>query len=103
MKYFVKLVFGAGFLGLAAMVLPFILRFLLLTWVVRLVGHVVKTVLRFVRHILHSMVYIFGTALLGVFIVGFRLQIGMNLTAGGMSKSADPTMPVLVAFLTFSC
>jgi hypothetical protein len=70
MKYFVKLVFGAGFMVLPPG--PAIHPRFLLTWVVRLVGHVVKTVLRFVRHILHSMVYIFGTALLGVFIVGFR-------------------------------
>jgi hypothetical protein len=101
MKYLVELVFGVGFLGLAAMVLSFVLRFLLLRWAVRLIGRVVMAVLRFVQHMLHAVIYIFGIALLGAFIVGFGLQVGMNLAMGGAGKSADPTMAVLVALLAF--
>jgi len=101
MKYLVELVFGVGFFGLAAIALSFALRFLLLTWAVRLIGHVVRTMFQFIKHMLHTAIYIFGTALLGGLIVGFGLQVGMNLAVGSSDKPADSTMPVLLGFLAF--
>ncbi|KUR74209.1 hypothetical protein [Novosphingobium sp. Fuku2-ISO-50] len=101
MKYLVELVFGVGFLGLAAMVLSFALRFLLLTWAVRVVGNVVQGVLGLIKTIIRALIFVFGPAVLGGFVIGLALQIGMNLNLGGGTTSADSTMPVLVAFLAF--
>ncbi len=101
MKYLVELVFGVGYLGLAAMVLSFVLRFLLLTWAVQVVGNVVQGVLDLIKTAIRALIFVFGPAVLGGFVVGLALQIGMNLSMGGVTTSADPTMPVLVAFLAF--
>ena len=101
MKYLVELVFGIGFFGLGAIALTFILRFILLTWAVRLAGRIIQSVLGFVKRLCHAVVFIFGPALLGGFIIGFALQSSANLTAGGGSVSADSTQPILLAFLSF--
>lgn len=101
MKYLVELVFGIGFFGLGAMALFFFLRFLLLTWAVRVVGNVVHGVLGLMKTVIHALIFVFGPAVLGSFIIGLALQISMNLTMGGGTTSADPTMPVLIAFLAF--
>jgi hypothetical protein len=101
MGYLFELVFAVGFLGLGAMALFFFLRVLLLTWMVQIVGNVVHGVLRLIKSILHASIFVFGPAVLGAFIVGLGLQIGLNLDASGGNSSADPTMPVLIAFLAF--
>jgi hypothetical protein len=100
MGYLFELVFAVGVLGLGGMALLFFLRFLLLTWMVRIVSNVVHGVLQLIRSILHALIFVFGAAVLGAFIIGLGLQIGLNLDAGG-GNSADPTMPVLIAFLAF--
>lgn len=100
MKYLVELVFGVGFLGLCGMVLFFFLRFLLLAWAVQVAGHVVKSTLHLIGRILHALFFVVGTAFVGAFIVGFALQIAMNVAAGG-NASASPVMPVLSGFLAF--
>lgn len=99
MKYLVVLVFGAGFFGLAFMLLSFALRFFLLTWGVRLVGGVVQSVLRFATELIHLLVFVFGTALLGAFIITLGLQLALTYVAEG--ESADPTMPLLWGVLAF--
>lgn len=99
MKYLVVLVFGAGFLGLSFMLLSFVLRFFLLTWGVRLVGGVAQSVLRFAKELIYALIFVFGTAILGAFIVTLGLQLALTYAAGG--ENADPTMPVLWGFLAF--
>ena len=101
MGYLFELVFAVGVLGLGGMALFFFLRFLLLTWMVQIVGNVVHGVLRLIKSILHALIFVFGPAVLGAFIAGLGLQIGLNLDASGGNSSADPTMPVLIAFLAF--
>jgi hypothetical protein len=101
MKYLVELVFGIGFFGLGAIALTFFLRFILLTWAVRLMGRIVQSFLIFLKRLCHALIFIFAPALLGAFVVGLALQIGANAAATGPEASADPTMPVLIAFLTF--
>lgn len=99
MKYLVVLVFGAGFFGLAFMLLSFALRFFLLTWGVRLVGSVVQCVLRFAKELIHSLVFVLGAAMLGGFIMTLGLQLALTYVAKG--GSADPTMPLLCGLLAF--
>lgn len=101
MRYLFELVFAVGVLGLGGMALLFFLRFLLLAWMVQIVGHLVHGVLRLIKSMLHALIFVFGPAVLGAFIVGLGLQIGLNLDASGGNSSADPTMPVLIAFLAF--
>lgn len=99
MRYLVVLLFGAGFFGLAFMLLSFALRFFLLTWCARLVGGVVQSVLRFATELIHLLVFVFGTALLGAFIIALGLQLALTYVAEG--ESADPTMPLLWGVLAF--
>lgn len=99
MRYLVELVFGIGFFGLGAIALTFFLRFLVLTWAVSLAGRVIQSILNFVRRLCHAMIFIFGPAVLGGFIIGLALQIVMNLKKVGGTTPADPTMPILIAFL----
>jgi hypothetical protein len=101
MKYLVELVFGIGFFGLGAIALTFFLRFLLLTWAVRLAGRIAQSILGFTKRLCLALIFIFGPALLGAFIIGFALESGANLAAGGGNASADPTQPILLAFLSF--
>lgn len=101
MKFLVLLVFGGGFLVLAGMVLSFLLRFFLLQWGVELVGHVAQSILQWIGGILHAGISIFGVALVGAFIIGLGLQISMTIIIGGTNGGADPTMPILVTFLSF--
>jgi hypothetical protein len=101
MRYLVELVFGIGFFGLGAIALTFFLRFILLTWAVRLAGRIIQSILGFTKRLCHALIFIFGPALLGAFIIGFALESGANLTAGGGNASADPTQPILLAFLSF--
>lgn len=101
MKYLVELVFGIGFFGLSAIALTFFLRFLLLTWAVRLVSHVVQSILLFMKRLSHALIFIFGPAVLGGFIIGLVLQFGVSLATSNGNSSADPTIPVLLAFLGF--
>lgn len=101
MKYLVELVLGVGLLALGGMALFFSLRFLLLVWIVQVARHVVQNILRMFKTVLHALIFVIGTAVVGAFVIGLGLQIGANLIAGGADKSADPTMPVLVAFLAF--
>lgn len=101
MKYLVELVFGIGFFGLGAIALTFFLRFLLLTWAVRLAGRIAQSILGFTKRLCLALIFIFGPALLGAFIIGFALESGANLTAGGGNAPADPTQPILLAFLSF--
>ena len=91
MKYLVELVFGIGFFGLGAIALTFILRFILLTWAVRLAGRIINSILGFTKRLCHALIFIFGPALLGGFIIGFTLESGANLTAGGGNVSAVNT------------
>lgn len=100
MKYLVELVFGIGVFGLGAIALTFFLRFLLLTWAVRLAGRLIQSILGFVKRLCYALIFVFGPAMLGGFIIGVALQSGANLTASSNS-SADPTQPVLLAFLGF--
>lgn len=99
MRYLVELVFGIGFFALGAIALTFFLRFLLLTWAVSLAGRIIQSILGFVGRMCHAMIFIFGPAVLGGFIIGLALQIGMNLIMGSGTTPADPTMPILIAFL----
>lgn len=101
MKFLVLLVFGGGFLVLAGMALSFLLRFLLLQWGVGLVGRVAQSILRWIGGVLHAVISIFGVALVGAFIGGLGLQIGMTFIIGGVNDAVDPTMPILIAFLSF--
>lgn len=101
MKYLVELVFGIGFFGLGAIALTFFLRFLLLTWAVRLAGRIAQSILGFIKRLCLALIFIFGPALLGALIIGFALESGANLAAGGGNASADPTQPILMAFLSF--
>lgn len=100
MGYLVELVFGIGFFGLGAIALTFFLRFLLLTWAVRIVGRVVQGILGFVKRLCHALIFIFGPALLGGFIIGTGLGVRENATSSS-DGSADPIQPVLLAFLGF--
>lgn len=97
MKYLVELVFGIGFFGLGAIALTFFLRFLLLTWAVRLVGRIIQSILSFTRRLCHAVIFIFGPAMLGGFIVGLGLQLAFS----SGNTSVDPVQPVLLAFLAF--
>ncbi len=101
MKYLVELVFGIGFFGLGAIALTFLLRFLLLTWAVRIVGRIVYSILGFVKRLCHALIFIFGPALLGGFIIGIGLGVGENATSNSSTGSAGPMQPVLLAFLGF--
>jgi hypothetical protein len=101
MRYVVELVFAVSFLGLGGMALFFFLRFLLLTWMVQVVGNVAHGVLHLIKSILRALIFVFGPAVLGAFIIGLGLQIAMNLNASGGNSSTDPTTPVLIAFLAF--
>lgn len=101
MKYLVELVFGIGFFGIAAIALTFFLRFLLLTWAVRIIGGVIQGILRFVMRLCHALVFIFGPALLGGFIIGIGLGVGETATSNSSTGSAGPMQPVLLAFLGF--
>lgn len=101
MAYLVVLVFGAGFFGICAIVLPFLLRFLLLAWLVRLVENVVRSVLQFFKNLIFCLIFVFGTAMLGAFIAGIGLQIAMNVFTAVEGKAADPTTPALIGFLAF--
>lgn len=100
MGYLVELVFGIGFFGLGAIALTFFLRFLLLTWAVRIVGRVVQGILGFVKRLCHALIFILGPALLGGFIIGTGFGVGENATSSS-NGSADPMQPVLLAFLGF--
>ena len=91
MAYLVVLVFGAGFFGICAIVLPFLLRFLLLAWLVRLVENVVRSVLQFFKPV----------ALITGANQGIGLQIAMNVFTAVEGKAADPTTPALIGFLAF--
>ncbi|MDE1914903.1 MAG: hypothetical protein KGJ57_00040 [Sphingomonadales bacterium] len=101
MKYLVELVFGIGFFGLSVIVLTFFLRFLLLTWAVRTVGRVVHGVLGFMKRLCHALIFIFGPALLGGFIVGTGLGAGEHAMGNGGNGATDPTQTILLAFLSF--
>lgn len=95
MAYLVVLIFGAGAFGLCAIALPFLLRFFLLTWLVRLIGKVVDSIMQSLKNAFFCMVFIFGTALLGAFIIGIGLQIVMG------TGSSDPITPILIGLLSF--
>lgn len=97
MNYLVVLVFGAGLLGLAFMLLSFVMRFFLLTWGVRLVGGTVQSMLRFAKELIYALIFVFGTAILGAFLIALGLQLAFTYAAGG--ENADPTMPVLWGLL----
>lgn len=101
MKYLVELLFGIGFFGLGAIALSFLLRFLLLAWAVRLAGRIIQSIMGFVNRLCHALIFVLGPAVLGGFIIGVALQSGANLTSSSGNSSADPTQPVLLAFLSF--
>ncbi len=95
----IVLVFMVGSMGLVGIALFGFLRFLLLTLLVQVVGNAVRGALGLVKTALHALIFVFGTALVGAFIVGIGLQIITTLAADG--AAADATMPTLVAFLVF--
>jgi hypothetical protein len=97
----IGLVFAVGFMGLGGMALLFFLRFLLLTWLVQVVGNAVQSVSRLIKTIIYTLIFVFGPAVLGAFIIGLGLQFIVVLYANGSNSSADPTMPILLAFLAF--
>jgi hypothetical protein len=101
MRYFVELVFGIGFFGLSAIALTFFMRFLLLTWAVRLAGRIIQNILGFTRQLCHAIIFIFGPALLGGFTLGFSLQFGINFTTNDANSSTYSAQSILLSFIAF--
>jgi hypothetical protein len=102
MRFVIEFVLAAGLLGLSGVALIFLLRLMLLTWLVQVVAQALQGMLSLIKSFLSAIIFVLVPAALGGFIVGITLQIVMNLaslSAGG--ESANPTMPLLVAFLTF--
>lgn len=101
MGLLIELVFAVGFVGLCGIALVALIRYLFLRWIVGVLGGAVLGALRFVKDMIHALIYVFAPAIVGAFIIGLALQLIMNAMSSNGASSADPTTPVLVACLAF--